>query len=146
VSPRTQYLSRLIGLYCLLVGLAMSLNKQAAVERVTAFVHNAPAVMFASTLAVIGGLALVLGHNVWSGGLQPVLVTIFGWVLLIKGLVFLFLTPQANVRFFEAAHYDQLFYLYVSIELVIGVILTYAGFRPAAITHATGDRPVHATQ
>ena len=53
-------------------------------ERVTAFVHNAPAVMFASTLAVIGGLALVLGHNVWSGGLQPVLVTIFGWVLLIK--------------------------------------------------------------
>src|ERR1700674_624352 len=41
MAPRTIYLSRLLGLYCVLVGLAMLTNRYATVETVTAMVHNA---------------------------------------------------------------------------------------------------------
>lgn len=132
MSPRTRYLSRLIGLYCLLVGLSMIVHKQTTVESITETVHHAPAVLLSSIFALAAGLAIVIGHNVWSGGVPAVLVTLVGWITLIKGLLLLFLTPQATVGFFEAAHYGQMFYLYVAITLVLGIALTYGGFKPAS--------------
>jgi hypothetical protein len=33
-------------------------------------------------IAVAAGLAMVLGHNVWSGGVLPVVITLTGWLLI----------------------------------------------------------------
>ena len=123
--PRTIYLGKLTGLYCLIVALAMISHKQASVETMTALVHDAPLLLFASLLAMAAGLAIVLAHNVWSGGALPVVVTLVGWISLIKGLIFLLLPPQTAVAYFEAWRYSQLFYAYISIDLVISIYLTY---------------------
>ena len=40
MSPRTLFLSRLIGLYCILIGLSMMTRGQATVETVTALLQN----------------------------------------------------------------------------------------------------------
>src|SRR5271166_2417336 len=94
MGPRTKFLSRLIGLYCILVALSMITRKQATIEAVTALVHT-PALMFAvGVIAVVAGLAMILGHNVWSGGALPVVVTLVGWLLLAKSLLILFLSPE----------------------------------------------------
>lgn len=56
------------------------------------------------------GLAMVLAHNIWSGGALVVVVTLVGWMTLIKSLGFLFLPPEMEVRLFvERLHYQQLF-------------------------------------
>jgi len=47
-------------------------------------------------VALCAGLALVLAHNVWSGGALPILVTIVGWISLLKGLMILILPPQTD--------------------------------------------------
>jgi hypothetical protein len=133
MSPRTVFLGRLIGLYLILVSLSMAAQKQATVETITALVHNSPLVFVTGIIAVAAGLAIILGHNVWSGGALPVIVTLVGWVTLVKGALLLFLSPEAESRFFFAGlHYDQLFYVYVAIDLLLGVYLTYAGFRSTA--------------
>jgi len=44
MSPRTLFLSRLIGLYCILVALSMMTRRQATVETVTTLLQN-PAMM-----------------------------------------------------------------------------------------------------
>ena len=67
MSPRTVFLSRLIGLYMILVSLSMAAHKQATVETITALVHNSPLVFLTGIIAVVAGLAIVLGHNAWSG-------------------------------------------------------------------------------
>jgi hypothetical protein len=126
---RTIYLGKLIGLYCLFVALAMISHKQTTVETMTTLVHDAPVLFLASLLAMAAGLAIVLAHNVWSGGALPVLVTLVGWISLIKGLIFLLLPPESSVAYFEALRYSQLFYAYMSIDLVIGIFLTVASFR-----------------
>ena len=72
---------------------------------------------------------MVLAHNIWSGGALPVIVTLVGWITLIKSLFFLFLPPEMEARFFLGQlHYQQLFYLYGAFSLVLGVYLTYSGF------------------
>jgi hypothetical protein len=85
-------------------------------------------VLGAITLAA--GLAMVLAHNIWSGGAVVVIVTIVGWITLIKSLLFLFLPPDMEAGLFLGQlHYQQLFYLYGAISLVLGVYLTYSGFK-----------------
>ena len=133
MSSRTTFLSKLLGLYCILIGLSMVTHRQATVETMMTLVHNAPMMFIAGVIALLTGLAMVLGHNVWSGGALPVIVTLVGWLTLIKGLLILFLSPEAAVGFFLGGlHYEQLFYLYTAISLIFGVYLTYGGFRSAS--------------
>jgi hypothetical protein len=129
MSPRTRFLSRFIGLYLILISLAMVVHKHATIELMNAFVRNAPELFLAGVIAVAAGLAIVLGHNVWSGGVPPVVVTLTGWMMLIKGMFLLVLSPEGTYQFFLAGlHYEQFFYEYTAIPLVLGVYLTYAGF------------------
>lgn len=82
MSPRTTYLARLIGIYCILIALAMIIRKQATVDILIAMLHNAQLLLALGVITVIAGLALVLGHNIWSGGAVPVTVTLVGWIAL----------------------------------------------------------------
>lgn len=130
MSPTTTFLSRLIGLYCILVSLSMAIHKQATVDTVTALVHNASLLFLTGVIALGIGLAMTLGHNVWSGGALPVIVTLIGWLSLAKGLLILFLSPEAAAGFYlEVLHYDQFFYFYAAISLVLGIYLIFGGRR-----------------
>jgi hypothetical protein len=99
------------------------------VETVKALLYE-PTMMFVLGVFTLGaGLAMVLAHNIWSGGALAVIVTLVGWSTLIKGLFFLFLPPHVGMGFFlRELHFDQLFYLYMAIPLVLGIYLTYGGF------------------
>lgn len=129
MSPRTSFLSKLLGIYCILVALCMMAHKQAALDSITAILHN-PAMMYIlGVFTIIAGLAMVLGHNIWSGGALPVVVTLVGWLSLAKGLLFLLLPPDAEAAFFmEHLHYAQLFWVYMAVCLGIGAYLAYGGF------------------
>jgi hypothetical protein len=130
MSPRTPFLSRLIGLYAILVALSMFSRGQATVETVAALLQNPSMVFVLGVVMLAAGLAMVLAHNIWSGGALVVVVTLVGWMTLIKSLVFLFLPPEKEARLFlERLHYQQLFYFYWALPLVLGLYLTYGGFR-----------------
>ena len=130
MSPRTPFLSRLIGLYAILVALSMFSRGQASAETVAALLQNPSMVFVLGVVMLAAGLAMVLAHNIWSGGALVVVVTLVGWMTLIKSLVFLFLPPEMEARLFlEPLHYQQLFYFYWALPLVLGLYLTYGGFR-----------------
>jgi putative exporter of polyketide antibiotics len=130
MSLRTLFLSRLIGLYCILVALSMITRRQATLEWVTALVHDPSMIFVLGAITLIAGLAMVLTHNIWSGGALVVIVTLVGWITLIKSLSFLFLPPQIEAGLFlKRLYYEQLFYLYCAFSLVLGIYLTYSGFK-----------------
>jgi hypothetical protein len=133
MSSRTAFLSKLIGIYCIVVSLAMLAHKQATVEMVIALVHDAPLLFLTGFIALTAGLAMVLCHNVWSGGAAPVIVTLIGWASLVKGALILFLPPAAEADvFLGGLYYARLFYLYAAFSLLIGIYLTYAGAKSTA--------------
>ena len=130
MSPRTLFLSQLIGLYCILIGLSMMTHSQATVETVTALLQNPSMTLIIGVITLAAGLAMVLAHNIWSGSALAVVVTLVGWMALIKSLFFLFLPPEMETGLFlQQLHYQQFFYLYSAISLVLGVYLTYGGFK-----------------
>jgi hypothetical protein len=55
--------------------------------------------------------------------------TLVGWISLIKGLIFMFLSLDAAVNYFAALHYERFFYVYAGIDLILSAYLVYAGFR-----------------
>jgi vacuolar-type H+-ATPase subunit I/STV1 len=129
MTPRTIFLSRLIGLYCLLVVGSLGLHRQAAVDTVTALVHNLPLMWIVSIFTLLGGLALVLAHNRWSTGAPAAIVTLVGWLALLKGLFFLLLPAWAGTEFILKVFGDpRLFYVCLAPSFAIGLYLTYAGF------------------
>ena len=130
MSQRTLFLSKLIGLYCILIGLSMMTRGQATVETVTALLQNSVMTLILGAITLVAGLAMVLAHNIWSGGALVVIVTLVGWITLIKSLFFLFLPPEVEAGFFlRQLHYQQFFYLYTGVSLVLGIYLTYGGFK-----------------
>src|ERR1035438_3952648 len=130
MSPRTLFLSKLIGLYCILIGLSTMTRGQATVESVTALLQNSAMTLILGVITLAAGLAMVLAHNIWSGGALVVVVTLVGWMALIKSLLFLFLPPEMETGLFlQQLHYQQFFYLYSAMSLVLGVYLTYGGFK-----------------
>ena len=110
MAPVTRYLSRLIGLFSILASLSLITHKHATVETMTALVHNSPLLLTFGMVFLTAGLAIVLGHNVWPGGALPVVGTVVGWLLLIRGLILLFLSPEAAVGIFAGLHFEHLFF------------------------------------
>ena len=133
MQPRTIYLSRLIGLYCILFVLSLAIHKQATVDSVTALIQNPPLMLLLSIITVAAGLAMILAHNLWSGGALPVVVTIVGWLVLIKGMTSLLLPSGAYIEIMLGWLRDPvLFYVCLTPSFLIGIYLTYEGFRPRA--------------
>lgn len=132
MSSRTVFLGRLIGLYCILVSLAMLSRERATVDVLAAILHNGQLLLSLGVITVIAGLAMVLGHNIWSGGAMTVIITLIGWIALIKGALLLFLSPEQESSLFLGTLYlEQYFYLYLGGMFILGVYLTYAAYRPA---------------
>jgi hypothetical protein len=78
-------------------------------------------------ISLAAGLAMILGHNVWSGGSLPVVVTLVGWLILAKGLLLFFVTPEALTRLLERMHYGEHYSLYIAPSLIIGLYMIWAG-------------------
>jgi hypothetical protein len=133
MSSKTIFLSRLFGLYCILVIPSMVLHRQTTVDRMTALLNNAALLWVLSVITLTIGLAMVLAHNVWSGGALPVVVTLVGWATLIKGLLFLFLPSGVESEFvLSALRNPPLLYVWMTPSLLIGIYLTYGGFASKA--------------
>jgi len=129
MSPRTLFLSKLIGLYCILAALSMMTRIQVTMDTVAALLQNASMMLILGIITLAAGQAMVLAHKIRSGGAPVVVVTLVSWITLTKSLLFLFLPPEMAAGFFlRQLHYKQLFYLYATISLVLGVYLTYNGF------------------
>jgi putative exporter of polyketide antibiotics len=81
MSPRTLFLARLIGLYCILIALAMFVRGQSTVDTVAGLLRDPPLMFVLGVITLAAGLAMVLVHNVWSGGAYlPITDALSDWV------------------------------------------------------------------
>jgi hypothetical protein len=129
----TIYLSRFIGLFALVLALAMALHQQSFVEIASRMVHDGPLLFVIVLITLSIGLAIVLGHNIWSGGVLPVVITLFGWIQLIRGLVFLLAPPDSLGSLFEHMDFEKFFPFATAITLILGLYLTVMGFRRSRV-------------
>jgi len=106
----------------------MAVNKQAVVAMITSMIQDHPLMLITGMIVLAAGLAMVLGHTIWSGGALPVVVTLIGWILVLRGTLLLFLPPTAVANLAGMLRIDQLFYPYAAAGLVLGLYLSVASF------------------
>jgi hypothetical protein len=131
MTTRTIFLAKLIGLLLLLVAVSMLTQPRTMADTAAGFFHDRPLLFIAAVFTAACGLAMVLLHNRWSGGLLPVVVTILGWLTLLKGALLLLLPAASLIGLFDLLQFGQLVIVYGAVDLVIGLYLTIAGFTRA---------------
>jgi hypothetical protein len=124
----TVYLSRLIGIVCLIIAVAMLADKEMVVAALGQLGVDRTPLLSLGFIHVVFGAVIVLVHNVWSRGLWPLLVTLTGWAILVRGVMVLFVPPDAMAAFMAAAHVVDFYYIYAAIPLVLGLYLALRGF------------------
>lgn len=124
----TSFYAKLLGLWLLIAVVGMVLNRDAFLTTMNALFAD-PALLFVSgAFAAVIGLSIVISHNRWSNGAAAVIVTLYGWGALLKGIVLLWLPPPAQLPYYRALHFDEYFYAYCAVALILSAYLTYAGF------------------
>jgi hypothetical protein len=98
MDPLTLFLAKLIGATLILFAAMVALRGRAILEIARRLIDDPGMLMLSGALRTIAGLAFLLGHDVWSGGLLPVAVTLFGWLLFFSGLPLLFAPPTQIQR------------------------------------------------
>jgi hypothetical protein len=120
------FLARLIGIYCVVVAAAMLARRNETIAAVDAMAKDPGATMLAGVIALLGGVAIILGHNVWNGGGLSVVITLVGWTAAIKG-AWLLATPSELLRkIYGALNYQRWFGVYMGLTLALGAYLIWA--------------------
>jgi hypothetical protein len=144
MPTRTIFLAKLIGLFCLIAGLSMLAQIDGTIAAVEALAEDRPMLLVTGLASLLAGLAMVIAHNRWTGGLLTVTVTLIGWIVALRAMILLFLSRDLTVRLLELMRFEDWFVYYVAIAIGLGVYLTAAAFmaRPERIadSHPGGRR------
>lgn len=84
INAVSAFFAQVIGFYLIFMCLAMLLRPQAFKKVMTDLMSHQASLFICATLNIIFGLVILVPHNIWVAG-WPVLVTIIGWLTLLKG-------------------------------------------------------------
>jgi len=120
------FLAKIIGVVYVVAGLSMLLNAKYYQRVFPELVKNTIWMFTMGLMGLVVFFIWVLKHNVWEG--WPILITLFGWIALIKSIVIL-VFPQWFTKFSTS------FLNWVNIKawwggfgLLVGLLFSYFGW------------------
>jgi len=114
------FLLKFWGWYCLIFFFILSFNPN-RIKQIIDDLQDQKFTILISFIAVVIGLLNVLSHNIWEPNLATLLVTLFGWSALIKGIL-LFAFPKLVVQWITLFNIKFVQVLYVLL-FFIGLFL-----------------------
>jgi len=123
----TLFLAKLIGAYALIMSAWMLVRRDVALQMIESVSREPVAIAFVGMIRLAIGLAIVIGHDIWSDT-AAALVSLVGWITLISGFLTLFLPPQTVRDIFARMAYEKRYPVFALISFVLGGALLIAGF------------------
>lgn len=119
-------IAKLLGLMYVFVGLGMLLSGKYYKKMFDSFIKELGAVYIGGLMALVVGFLIVTYHNVWQG--WPILVSLIGWLALIKGFMLLVL-PEVFMDKFKSMFKTAKCVNWVGVfALLLGAVFCYFGF------------------
>ena len=123
----TIFLSKVIGLYMLIAGIGVLVNRRHIMLAVVGIVQERAAQLIGGVMALFIGLVIVNLHNDWSTT-PAALVSLIGWIGIAKGLVYFFL-PEAKLVKLMKALTDRSWYVFDGlVAAALGLYLAGFGY------------------
>lgn len=123
----TLFFSKVIGLYMLIAGLAIFVNRRHIMGAVIGLAHERAAQLIGGMFALVLGLVLVNLHNDWST-FPAALVSLVGWMGVLKGVAYLFLPEPKLAKLMKALTERSWYMVDGIIAVVAGLYLAGFGF------------------
>jgi hypothetical protein len=124
----TIFLGRLLGLYLVAISLGMLVNRRRTLATLDEMARSDPWMLFSGMVATAAGLAVVLTHNLWSGGALAIAVTIVGWAALLKGVALLLVPARQMADVYKGVGFERFFHVWMAVVLALGLWITWAAF------------------
>jgi hypothetical protein len=124
----TIFLGKLLGLHLVAISAGMLARKRRTLETLDDMASNGAWMLFSGMAATAAGLALVLGHNVWTGGALTTVVTLVGWAALLKGLSLLMIPTRIMASAYKSMGFERYFYPWMGAVFILGLWMALAAF------------------
>ena len=128
MSAPTLFLGRLLGLYLVAISIGMLANRRRTTATINEMARSGQWMLFSGMVATTAGLAVVLGHQVWTGGALPVVVTVMGWAALLKGITLLLVPGERIAAAYKGAGFERFFHAWMVAVLALGLWVTWLAF------------------
>ena len=120
------YLARLLGPVLAVAGIGILIRPNAYLAMAGGMMNDAPLMYLATILGLLGGLALVLAHNLWVADWR-VIITLLAWLTVIESAVWL-LFPSEMRRLWAPLLSETLLLVSAAIVLVAAAVLCVFGY------------------
>ena len=111
------------------VSIAMLLNRNHFPVMVTQIAHDQGLIFLSGILSMLGGIAIVRVHNIWSGDWR-VVVTVIGWLAILGGLLRMWLPHRAAPIAETFAGSPTALIIGGLLVLAMGAFLSYKAYGP----------------
>ena len=111
------------------IGLGMIFNRETYKQMIGGFIENGCMLYLGGIMALVVGFLLVTFHNTWLSRASTI-ITVLGWLALIKGIVILVL-PKAMISLTKAMVASNKFMtIEMVLVIVLGILFSYFGWCP----------------
>lgn len=122
----TIFLSKLIGVFCLVMGASM-LRRNIMMEVFRELSRDRALSYVMGVLMLILGLLVTLVHTKW-GNPPSIVITLLGWGILLEAGVFLFSSKDMVAKYVYTLENKIIYYLIVLGYFLVGAYLFYSAF------------------
>jgi drug/metabolite transporter (DMT)-like permease len=116
-------IAQVLGIFFVIAGISIVANGKATAAAVEESAQNKGILFMWGILALLMGAVIVVFNNVWTSGLT-LLVTILGWLALIKG-TFILLLPAPAASLYKKCGKSGLLVVAGIVVFVLGLVLLY---------------------
>jgi uncharacterized protein YjeT (DUF2065 family) len=121
------FLVKALGVYFAVGGVSILVNHAWFKKMVKDF-SKSPALIFVAGIFIfILGLIMVMFHNVWSGEVWQIAITVISWLVVLKGAMY-FVFPQWTMKFAKSLKFEGLYVFAGLVSLALAGWFLYVGF------------------
>jgi hypothetical protein len=124
MSPLTIFLGKFLGLSYFITCAVCMARPKAVLDASKSLAENSGLLLVSGIFTMAGGI----GHNIWSGGALPIAVTIFGWLMLAKGVALMAMPPRMLTASYAFLNTPQRFRLVMIPATVFSAWVALAAF------------------
>jgi uncharacterized protein YjeT (DUF2065 family) len=122
------FIAKLLGPVLVIATLGMLFNAK-LIRAIAREVVGSLALLYVfGFIDLIGGIAVVLVHNRWVWD-WPVIITILGWVAIVRGAVRMLWPDQVKKFATKALRNENTMMIAGIVMLILGAVLCYFGYR-----------------
>jgi uncharacterized protein YjeT (DUF2065 family) len=122
------FLAKLIGPIFLIVGIGLLLNGDRYRAVVDEVMSSHTLLYIFGAIALTGGLAIVLTHNIWVWD-WPVIITIVGWLMIVRGSLRIVIPQQVeDLARKMVAGWSNILLISGLLVITLGAFLCWKGY------------------